>query len=137
MRRRHARIPRTLPALNLTPLIDTALTLLVIFMVTTPLVQHAIKVDLPQGQMNEVQPAQIDECVIYIDSEGNYYLDKKCLALEEIIVALEDRAVKNPDMVVFVNGDKDAAYQSIYQVVEKIKYLGGIKYVALSSEEAH
>lgn len=136
-RRRLTRAPRTFPTLNLTPLIDVALTLLVIFMVTTPLVQHAIKVELPHGQMNEAQPTKPDECIVYINKEGHCFLNKERCQLDKLIVALEERTSRDAETVVFVHADEAVDYGTVIEVVDKIKYVGGIKYVALATQKAH
>ena len=60
-----------MPEISLTPLIDTALTLLVIFMVTAPMIQHGIKVDLPHGAAKEVSGQQ--ELVVTMAKDGKLY----------------------------------------------------------------
>ena len=64
----------------MTPLIDTALTLLIIFMIATPVLQNAIKVTLPRGNAQEEAHNNQHELVVFIDKNGDFYInkDKSC-----------------------------------------------------------
>ena len=76
--RRYKRSQATgIPEITLTPLIDTALTLLVIFMVTSPLINNAIKVDLPKGNAQEAQGVQ-EDLVVHIDKQRSYLFEWNC-----------------------------------------------------------
>src|SRR6266540_3522594 len=73
--------------INVTPMVDIMLVLLIIFMVVTPLLQHGITVALPQGMTNpDVDPRIIKESsvVISIPNNGEYYLGKQRVAQEDI-----------------------------------------------------
>ncbi len=68
---------------SLTPLIDTALTLLIIFMVAAPMVQNSIRITLPQGQAQEAGNAQQD-LVVYVDANSKLFFECKAVADENI-----------------------------------------------------
>lgn len=118
----------------LTPMIDTALTLLIIFMVASPVMHNAIKVTLPDGQAQEDQHVQ-KELIVYVDKDGVIYFNEVAITHDELLAQLND-AITQEDQVVFVNGDTSASYGAVIELVDKIKVIGGIKYVALATKQA-
>ena len=138
---RRARKPATsINDIPLTPLIDTALTLLIIFMVTTPMLQNAIKVNLPQGQAKEAEGTQQD-LVVYIVKEK----DKDALQIlfngipvtkATLINTIKAKLGSNKDGTVFVKADLLVPYGEVIQIVDQIKVVGGIKYVALATRKS-
>ncbi|NOX27338.1 MAG: protein TolR [Gammaproteobacteria bacterium] len=72
--RRHKRKP-PMSAINVVPYIDVMLVLLIIFMVTAPLLQQGVEVDLPSAEANAIGESDIETLVVTVDAEGNYYLD--------------------------------------------------------------
>jgi biopolymer transport protein TolR len=118
------------PEISLTPLIDTALTLLVIFIVTAPMVQNGIKVDLPQGNSREVGREQ--EFVVTIDKRNQLYFNA-CPVKQKNLVPTVLTAMKNNDEAsVFIKADEQVSYGSVIAVVDELK-MAGIKYVAMST----
>ncbi len=133
-RGRSSRSSKSLHEIPLTPMIDTALTLLIIFMVASPIMHNAIKVTLPDGQAQESEQVQ-KELIVYVDKDGVIYFNEKKTTLNELLVQLKD-AITQDDQVVFVNGDTSTSYGSVIELVDKIKVVGGIKYVALATKQA-
>ncbi len=122
------------PELNLTPLIDTCLTLLVIFMVTAPLVNNAIKVNLPRGNAKEDAGTQ-QELVVYVDEKKNLFFNgKQAVNRSQLISDLRANVGKNKDRTVFVKADTAVPYGSVIELVDEIKVVGGISYVALATK---
>ncbi len=121
------------PNVVLTPLIDTALTLLIIFMVATPMMKNAIKISLPEGSSKEATGNK-QELIVYIDSKERIFLDDKKMALDALIVALKKRVSGNKERTVFVKADKTVPYGTVIRVVDQIKVVGGIDYVALATQ---
>ena len=131
---------RAAPELILTPLIDTVLVLLVVFMLTTPLLHNSITVELPTSATND-QPVVDDTqsgITVTIDKNRNLFIGEKLVTRENFFVELEKKLAQkqggSSDRVVFVHADKTIPYGVVIQVVDDIKYLGGVKYVALSTE---
>jgi len=91
--RKHRRFLKASPSLSLTPLIDTALTLLVVFMVAAPVAHRAVRVDLPSG-IAETMTQQRDhvEIVVSVDHEGTLFLDGKRINRESVMKEIETRA---------------------------------------------
>jgi biopolymer transport protein ExbD len=127
----------TSASISLTPLIDTFMTLLVIFMVTTPLVQQSIKVDLPQGAMNEVvAKSREKDSQIYIDAQKNIYWQDEKIAKNQLLNFLKKWSVQHPQQVVFVYADRSVDYGTVLELVDTIKDVGGVSYVALATTKA-
>jgi len=118
----------------LTPLIDTALTLLIIFMVTAPMIQNAIRVDLPKGKAKEDAGAE-QELVVFLDKENQLFFNGDKMALEDVIKKVQTIAGKEGDRTVFVKADQVASYGKVIELVDQIKVVGGIKYVALATQK--
>ncbi len=136
MYRRHKRRSAVMiPEITLTPLIDTALTLLVIFMVTSPLLNNAIKIDLPKGKLQEAQGLQ-EDLVIHIDKQHNYFLNGAQLSHDQMMSQLKKKMVGQKNKTVFVKGDGDVAYKEIIGLVEEVKLVGGVDRVALATAKA-
>ncbi len=117
----------------LTPLIDTALTLLIIFMVATPMVHHAIRVDLPHGQAQE-QPQQKQEIVVHVDREQKLYLNGELISMENLITALREYAQQDEQAVVFVKADRAVSYGCVVELVDRMKEGSGVRRVALATQ---
>jgi len=121
--------------LSMTPLIDTALTLLIIFMVATPVLQNAIKVTLPRGNAQEDASNQSTELIVFIDKEGDFYVNKDKIAKADLIAHIKKSVGNDHDKTVYVKADRAIAYGTVIELVDDIKYVGGIKYVALATQK--
>jgi biopolymer transport protein ExbD len=126
-----------LPEITLTPLIDTALVLLVIFMVATPVIHNSIKVDLPQGNTKEGEISNDNEkeLVIYIDKNKNIFFQDKPIQSQELMVALQQALQNRSKRYVVVNGDQSIPYGFLVELVDRIKYVGGVEHVLLATEK--
>jgi biopolymer transport protein ExbD len=134
MKRRTKNRVLTSPEVSLTPLIDTALVLLVIFMVATPMIHNSIKIDLPQGKVQEARD-KVDNIVIFIDKNNKIYLDDKEIGLNDIESKLADKVKSQKNNSIFVNGDKNISYGYLISVVDKIKCIAGVENVILSTQK--
>lgn len=121
---------------SLTPLIDTALTLLIIFMVTTPMMQQAIKVTLPQGKSNEGKHDTHD-FVVTIDKQGIIFFNKNVVALEEVgnVVKKTIQESQKIDQTVWVHSDGAIACDVLIRVIDSIKVAGGVKDVNVAIQK--
>jgi len=133
-KRRRKRSYNTSQEISLTPLIDTALTLLIIFMVAAPMVQNSIRITLPQGKAQEAGNAQQD-LVVYVDANSKIFLNGKPVADDALIQSIQAEIGKDQERTVFVKGDVGAAYGKIIELVDQIKVVGGVKYVALATQK--
>jgi len=133
---RRNRKPITMPEVSLTPLIDTALTLLVIFMITTPMMNNVIKVELPSSQVDETESHVQQETVVYVDKSQKIHLNGVEMDLKSIVKELQKMAQKKQIEIVFVKADQSVEYGKVIDLVDTIKMTGGIKYVALATKRA-
>ncbi|HZW60984.1 MAG TPA: biopolymer transporter ExbD, partial [Candidatus Babeliales bacterium] len=135
-RRRNRRTLAALPEIGLTPLIDTALTLLIIFMVTSPMINNVIKVELPKGRANEDSGTK-QELIVFVDKDAHIYLnDQKMNNLDELIKKIKAQVGNDANRTVFVKADQTVHYGNVIELVDHIKVVGGISYVALATKRA-
>jgi biopolymer transport protein ExbD len=133
---RRSRKAIIMPEVSLTPLIDTALTLLVIFMITTPMMNNVIKVELPSSKVDEMDSHVQQETIVYIDAKGELHLNGQKLNLQSIIKELQKLGQQKKIEMVFVKADQSVEYGKVIDLVDTIKMAGGIKYVALATKRA-
>lgn len=134
LRMSRRRAQKTIPDISLTPLIDTALTLLVIFMVTAPMMQNAIRVSLPKGKACEHEKTQ-EELIVTIDKEGKIFFNGKPVAHFDMLMGMiKSTTGAVGDKIVFVQADEQVQYGKVLELVDNIKVVGGISYVALATK---
>ena len=124
---------RPLAEINVTPLVDVMLVLLIIFMVTAPLMTSGVSVDLPK---TNAQPLNNDSepVTVSIRANGDIFLGDEPVPLPDVVGRLKAVAQDNPDRRIFVRGDKDLPYGRIMEVMGTITQ-GGFTRVALLAEQ--
>ena len=128
---------RELTDISLTPLIDAVLTLLVIFMVATPTIRHAIKVNLPHSKTGERETtAHSNKSTVYLDKDNQIFFNDMRVSPEELIEQLKLVTTANQQETVFVRADQGVAYGQVVSLVDKVKLSGGVKYVALAIQQS-
>lgn len=135
--RRNRRRVISNPEINLTPLIDTALTLLIIFMVTTPMIQNSIKIDLPKGEAQEGGKEQ-QELVVTIDKKDTIYCNNKIVTLEMLGPEIQQKLAQMPNKEktrVWIKPDSQSCAGCLTSVIDCIKVVGGVKDVAIATEK--
>jgi biopolymer transport protein TolR len=118
------------PEISLTPLIDTALTLLVIFMITAPMIQNGIKVDLPQGNSKEVGTQQ--DLVVTLNKEEKLFFNSFPIEKDGLAKAIKHAMAGNNDLPVYIRADGAVSYGKVIEIVDSLK-IAGIKFVAMST----
>ncbi|MEJ2696623.1 MAG: protein TolR [Candidatus Sulfobium sp.] len=109
-----------LSEINVTPFVDVMLVLLVIFMVTAPLMQQGIDVNLPQAKGKDLPPQERISLVVRKDR--TVYLNKTRYTLPELRKKLAAMSKLNPD--IFLKADKDVPYGFVVQVMGEVKDAG-------------
>lgn len=137
-RRRNKRTGYTPPEVTLTPLIDTALTLLIIFMVTTPMINNAIRVDLPHGQAQE-GGKEPNRLVVAIDKDENVFFNNMPVTLDQVGKEVKEylaQMATQEEQRVWVNIDKTNSCDTLIKVIDSVKVIGGVKDVAVATRKA-
>jgi len=119
--------------INVTPLVDVLLVLLIIFMVAAPMLTAGVQVDLPKTEAAPLQ-GQDEPLVVSIQSDGKVYLQKTPVEIEELGAKLENISHEKSDTRIFVRGDKSVDYGRVMHVVGAITSAGFTK-VALITEQ--
>jgi len=126
---RHIR-KRPIAEINVVPYIDVMLVLLIIFMVTAPLLQHGIEVDLPRADSVPAEHASNDEIlVINVDKDGKLYSQvgerpKEPISLERLKAQMVVFQKRKPNQPIYFGGDKDAKYGDVIQFFAILKTVG-------------
>jgi biopolymer transport protein TolR len=132
MRNRTRERAGLISGINITPLTDVVLVLLVIFMIATPLlIRSEIKVNLPRTTAADA--AAQKTIVITIDSAGNVYVDGARTALGQLAPSLSATLVKRPNAPVIIMGDRDVRYDLVVRVLE-IARTSGVNKLSLAVE---
>ncbi len=137
IRRRKRNRGNALNDLPLTPLIDTALTLLVIFMVTSPMVNNVIKISLPKGQAKEDVGSSAQDPEIYIDSNNVIHYGGSIVTSSELLASLKQKCTEQTAYTVIVKADENARYGSIIELIDDMKVLSGVEGVGLVTQYKH
>jgi biopolymer transport protein ExbD len=114
----------TLAELNVTPLLDLAFVLLVIFMITTPLMDNSINLTVPSSTAttNAVNPDSVE--TISLSRDGVMKLDDRPLGFDELGPALAELKQQKPDLAVIVRSDKDLPVQKLVDVMDILQKTG-------------
>jgi biopolymer transport protein ExbD len=118
----------TLSEINITPLLDLAFVLLIIFVITTPLLEKSLDLNLPKGGKTEPQLKRSDIRTVEISRTGVYALDRERMALSQIISRLVGDVRNNPNMVVYIRADKDCRFDLVEQVFDGCQNNGISRY---------
>src|SRR3989338_10140716 len=109
---------QALSEINVTPFVDVMLVLLIIFMVTAPLLQQGIDVNLPKAKGKELGPSE--RVVITIKKDGKIYLDKSSVDID----ALRTRLSTMTDRDVFLRADGEVPYGIVVEVMGELREIG-------------
>jgi biopolymer transport protein ExbD/biopolymer transport protein TolR len=116
--------------INVTPMVDIMLVLLIIFMVVTPFLQQGITVNLPKGMTNpDVDPRIIKESsiVISIPNDGEYYVGKDRLQREQLtdkVDTMLEKIKNEQDRIVYIKSGIGVSYGDVVSVINEVRKLG-------------
>ena len=122
--------------INVTPLVDVMLVLLIIFMVTAPLLTQGVNVDLPDTQSPPMQQ-NVEPLVISIKSDGSIFLQKHAITLEQLAPRIAAMRKEKPDLPVFIRGDAKTPYERVAQVMGRLESAGIRKVGLVTEPERH
>ncbi len=109
----------TLSEINITPLLDLAFVLLIIFVITTPLLEQSIKLNLPGGGRDDKNPPpKEDRRTVEVSPEGHYVMQGKRMSLNEVEATLVQSFRANPKLAVIIRADKSDKFGRVSDVLD-------------------
>jgi biopolymer transport protein TolR len=112
--------------INVTPMVDVMLVLLIIFMVVTPMLQKGVSVDMAQVNNPEQMPDadKEDALLVSVTRDGQVYFGSDQITIDSLTTKVKDRLANKPDKRVYVKADMRAHYGAVVQVVDSVRAAG-------------
>ncbi|MSR43382.1 MAG: biopolymer transporter ExbD [Pedosphaera sp.] len=114
----------TLNDINITPLLDLAFVLLIIFIITTPLLEQGIDLKLPAGGKTDRPLEKRDIRTVEINPKGVYLLDRQPRSIDQVEAELVQSFRANPNTVVYIRADENGMNKYLYAVIERCQRHG-------------
>lgn len=130
---------RAVSEINVVPYIDVMLVLLIIFMITAPIVQQGVKIELPKLSANSLPPEQLEPVILTVSKTGEYYLNigdnlKKPVADDTVTQRIALVLQQKPQTPILVRGDKDASYGAVTTAMVLLQS-AGVEKVGLMTDQ--
>ncbi len=125
-----------LAEINVTPLVDVMLVLLIIFMITAPMLHQGIEVALPQADSDSLPMRVDDPLVLSINLDGLVYVQSDPVHPSQLVERLLPLLQARQDKAVFLKGDRELAYGKVIEVLD-ILHRGGITQIGMVTERPH
>ena len=119
--------------INVTPLVDVMLVLLIIMMLIAPMLQQGVAVTLPEASNTGEKPDTQDQTVVAIDSRSKFYVNALPVAPEDLVPRVQRALEDKKEKIVYLKGDKDAKYEAIMDVMDAFRK-AQIENIALITE---
>jgi biopolymer transport protein TolR len=110
--------------INVTPLVDVCLVLLIIFMVVTPMLQKGVDVKLPETSTPDKMPEGQKQLNVAIKSDGNVFVEQNWVPNDNVKTFLQDIHTQTPDKSVVIKADKRLKYKDVRKVMQLINEAG-------------
>jgi biopolymer transport protein ExbD/biopolymer transport protein TolR len=112
--------------INVTPMADVMLVLLIIFMVITPMLQKGATVELPQTKnpVDMTEADKEDSVIVAVMRDGQYYLNQDRVSIDDLTTKVNDLLTDRLDKTIFVKGDFRAKYGDVVKVVDNLRAAG-------------
>src|SRR5580692_11367919 len=123
---------RPMSEINVTPLVDVMLVLLVVFMVTAPLLTVGVPVELPQTQAPPINEPK-EPTVITVNRDGAIFIQETSVPMDSLVPKLQAITGSNPDAVLYVRGDKEINYGRVLEIMSLVSS-AGFRKVSLVAE---
>ncbi|MBM3529537.1 MAG: protein TolR [Alphaproteobacteria bacterium] len=133
-KRRHRRSP-VMSEINVTPMVDVMLVLLIIFMVSAPLLTVGVPIDLPQTQAASLDQADKEPLAVSVNTKGQVFLQDSQISIDELVPRLKaiTEARGGNDERIYVRGDRAVDYGTVMKVMGRLS-AAGFRRVALVTE---
>jgi len=109
--------------INMTPLVDVMLVLLIIFIITVPVMKHSVNIDLPRAS-SEQQLIKPETVRLSVDADGSYYINDTQITDDELAPRLQAAAAQNPQPDLHIRGDKAVRYERVAQAMATAQQAG-------------
>ncbi|MBS0314974.1 MAG: biopolymer transporter ExbD [Burkholderiales bacterium] len=109
--------------INMTPLVDVMLVLLIIFIITVPVMKHAVNVDLPRATAKP-QDTKPESVRLGVDAQGAYYWNERPVADEALVTLLREAAAKSPQPDLHIRGDRAVRYERVAEAMAAAQQAG-------------
>jgi biopolymer transport protein ExbD len=109
--------------INMIPFIDVMLVLLIIFIITVPVMKHAVNVQLPQAS-NEKEVIKPETLRLTVQADGSYWLDEQRIADGQLAARLQAAAARQPQPDLHIRGDRDVRYERVAQAMAAAQQAG-------------
>ena len=119
--------------INVTPLVDVMLVLLIIMMLIAPMLQQGVAVQMPEAANTGEKPDTQDQTVVAIDSRGAYYVNAIPVAPDDLVPRVQRVLEDKKEKIVYLKGDKDAKYSAIMDAMDAFRK-AQIENIALITE---
>ena len=120
--------------INVTPLVDVMLVLLIIMMLIAPLLQQGVAVTMPEAANTGEKPDTQDQTVVAIDSRGAFYVQSLPVSSDDLIPRIQRVLEDKKEKIVYLKGDKDAKYSAIMDAMDAFRK-AQIENIALITEK--
>ena len=121
--RRRRRALQPMSEINVTPMVDVMLVLLIIFMITAPLLAVGVPIDMPKTQAPPIQSTE-EPLTVTINSKGAIFLQNSAIKYDELVPRLEAIAENGYDKRIYIRGDKNVDYGTVMKVMGALKGAG-------------
>ena len=109
--------------INMTPLVDVMLVLLIIFIITVPVMKHSVNIDLPRAT-NEAQNVKPETVRLTVDADGAYYLNEAKVEDSDLAPRFKAAAAQEPQPELHIRGDKSVRYERVAQAMAAAQQAG-------------
>jgi biopolymer transport protein ExbD len=109
--------------INMTPMVDIMLVLLIIFIITIPVMKHSVNIDLPRAN-NEAQNIKPETLRLSVDAQGAYFMNEAPIADADLVTKFKVAATQNPQPELHIRGDKAVRYERVAQAMAAAQQAG-------------
>ena len=109
--------------INMTPMVDIMLVLLIIFIITVPVLKHSVNIDLPRAT-NEAQNIKPETIRLSVDAQGAYFVNETPITDADLPGRLKEAAAQNPQPELHIRGDKSVRYERVAQAMAEAQQAG-------------
>ena len=117
--------------INMTPLMDLTFILLITFIITFPLIEQGISINLPKGQAQELP--EVTSVAIALDAGGKLYVDERAVTEEELLAVVSERVAQTPELTLFLRADQSLSYGEVMRLMQ-LFHQADLHRIALISE---